>query len=96
MTPATGCARLSCPLPIEREGGIHQPEHELPPYSRTARFAGEVPAGTVYGAVQALLYRSELATDLSCYRFQLNQVSSWGSRRRAPWIGNWRGASPRV
>jgi hypothetical protein len=58
----------------ERAGGGPGPEAELPRYSRTARFAGEVPAGHAYVAIEDLLYRTHEEPELSCYRFQLDAV----------------------
>ncbi len=58
----------------ERQHDAGQHEHELPPYHKAARFAGERPAGQVYDRVQQLLYRTP-DTDLSAYRLLLNRVS---------------------
>ena len=48
-------------------------EDEPAPYHRTARFAGERPAGTTYAAAQQAIFDGP-PNDLSAYRFQLNQV----------------------
>ncbi len=50
-----------------------RPEHEPVPYHRTARFAGEGPAGVAYAAAQRAIFAGP-ANDLSAYRFQLNRV----------------------
>ena len=57
-------------------GGLpEQPHHKEPepvPYHRTARFAGEHPAGEAYVAVQRVIYEAPQPTDISAYRLQLN------------------------
>ena len=50
------------------------PEQEPVPYHRTARFADERVASTVYAAVQDAIFAGP-ANDLSAYRFLLDQVS---------------------
>jgi len=57
----------------ERPTGPEHDERQLPPYHKAARFAGDRPAGQVYGRLQAILYRAS-DTDLSAYRLLLDRV----------------------
>ncbi len=50
-----------------------QPEQEPVPYHRTARFAGEQPAGHAYAAAQRAIFEGP-PNDLSAYRFQLDRL----------------------
>ncbi len=48
-------------------------EDEPVPYHRTARFAGEQPAGRAYFSAQRAIFDGP-PNDLSTYRFQLNHI----------------------
>ncbi len=58
---------------FERGGGPEPHETNLVPYHKTARFAGERPAGRVYDRLQELVYTTPTC-DLSVFRLQLNRV----------------------
>ena len=64
------------PSPEHGPGGPpeqpQRPETEPVPYHRTARFAGEHPAGAAYGAAQRAIFDGP-PNDLLPYRFQLNR-----------------------
>jgi hypothetical protein len=57
------------------ERGSRPEPHETPPvpYHKTARFAGERPAGRVYDRLQTMIYTTP-SCDLSVYRLQLNRI----------------------
>jgi hypothetical protein len=57
----------------ERGGEPEPHETEPVPYHKTARFAGERPAGQVYDQLQEAIYTAPTC-DLSVYRLQLNRV----------------------
>jgi|SRR5579859_1215486 len=58
---------------LERGGGPEPHETAPIPYHKTARFAGEGPAGRVYAQLQETIYTAPTC-DLSVYRLQLNRI----------------------
>lgn len=59
--------------PLERGSSPESHETAPVPYHKTARFAGERPAGRVYDRLQEMIYTAP-ACDLSVFRLQLNRI----------------------
>lgn len=63
-------------MPSPEQGGTgHNPEQEQEErYYKASRFSGEEPAGRAYFKTQDTIFEAREKADLSCYRFQLDQI----------------------